>query len=107
MHGDHPLRAHIQEGLEGFLRAGVNAAIAVGAVGPNRQQGNVRLPALADLGKAIKIRGVTGMIEGVTASPEDVAAEAAMRVFEEASAPMLAGSHADIEAADRLGLPPL
>src|SRR6185312_13796973 len=107
VHGHHGGCAEIEEGAQGFLRAGVDAAIGVGEVSADGQEGNVRMEAAADFMEAVEPGGVTGVVDGGgCGSGDGVAAEAAMRVVEEARAPVLCGSRGDGKRIKRGGLPP-
>src|ERR1700733_1750029 len=89
VHGDHLPCAQVEKCLQRLLGTGMHAAIAIRTIGPDGQQGDLRLQTLADLGEAVKIRGVAGVVQGVTAAPDHVAAETPMRVLKEPRSPVL------------------
>ena len=61
----------------------------------------------SDLAKAGEISGVSGVVNGVLAAAQHVAAVAAVRILEDARSPMPRGHVRDVERAVAIGVPPL
>src|SRR5580698_10168335 len=85
----------------------MDSTIAVWPIGPYWQQGNLWFERLADVGEAIEVCRIAGVVEGMATTPNHVATEAPVRVLEKARPPVLGGRHRDLQAAHGLGLPPL
>jgi len=89
VHGNHDVCLQVQKGPESLFGAGVDGAVAIREVGADGEQGNVGVEAACDLGKAVEVCRVAGVIDRRTGCGCDhIAPEAAMRVVEHARAPM-------------------
>ena len=64
VHGDHGSGPKIDEGLEGFLRAGVHGAVAVRKVSADWQQRDLRTEPVGDVMEAVEVRRIPGVVEG-------------------------------------------
>src|SRR5208282_3174868 len=107
MHGHHPARFQIEEGAGGVGGAGMDVAELrriVGADGEERQFGR---EAATDFAEAGEVGGVSGVVDGVFAAAQHVAAVAAVRILEDARSPMARGDMGDVERAVAVGVPPL
>ena len=92
VHRNHEPGVEIKETLQRFFGAGVDRAVAVGKVSPDGQKRNVGLEAAADLGEAVEVGSVSGVVEsGCAGGLKDVAAESAMGIAEDAGAPVPGG----------------
>ncbi len=98
VHGDEgACGAEVEEGLQGLFGAGVDGAIAVGEVGTDGQQRDLRLQAMADLFETMEVGGVAGVVDAVAAAAQDVTAVVTVGVVEHARAPVAAGRHDDFD----------
>src|SRR5579885_2281854 len=92
VHGNHDFRAHIEKRAQGFLRAGVHGAIAVGQVCPNREEGDVGVKTPTYLGEAIEVSSISGVIDGRPCGTLDnISAETSMSIVEHARSPVTRG----------------
>lgn len=85
----------------------MHAAVAIREVGADREKSDIGREAAANLGEAVEVCGVAGVIDGVVVGSDDVASEAAVGVVEHARSPVATGSHGNAEAGDVEALPPL
>src|SRR5271166_939794 len=67
VHGDHPARFQIEEGLHGVGGAGVDVAKLWRIVGADRQQRDVGMEAASDFAKAVEVGRVSGVIDRMLA----------------------------------------
>ena len=88
MHGHHPARFEIKEGLHGIGRIGVDVAELRRIVSSNGQQGEVGREAASDFTEPRKIRSIPGVIHRVLARLQHEAAIPAMRIFQDPGSPM-------------------
>src|SRR6185437_10475587 len=101
------LRPKLKECANGVFGIHVDMEEAVGRIGADGQQGSLGNEATADLAETREVARVSGVIDRVRSVAENVTAEAAVRVVEDASSPMLRGRHGDFDASDFCGLPPV
>src|SRR5580658_5638502 len=88
VHGDHPARFEIDKGAHGVGGIGVDVAKLRRIVGANGEQGEFGSEAASDFAEAGEVGGVAGVIDGVFAGLENEAAVAAVRIFQNARAPV-------------------
>ena len=107
VHGDHPARVQVDEGLGGVGGTGVDVAEGGGIVGSDGKESEFGGEAFPDFAEAGEIGGVSGVIDGVLAGADDVASVTAVRVFEDAGSPVARGDVGDFESAFVVAVPPL
>jgi hypothetical protein len=107
VHGNHPTRFEVDEGAGGVGGIGVYVAKLLGIVGSDGKQREFRRKTAANLAEAVKVGRVAGVIDGVLAAAQDIAAITAVRIFDNAGSPMTGGDVGDIEGAMTIGVPPL
>ena len=107
VHGDHPAGFQIEEGLGGVGGTGMHVAELRRIVGADGQQRQFGREAASDFAEAVEVGGVSGVVDGVFAAAQHVAAVAAVRIFEDARSPMARGDVGDVERAVAIGVPPL
>ena len=107
MHGHHPAGVEIEEGANSVGRVGVHVAERRRVIRANGQQSDVGGEALADFAKAGEVRGVAGMIDRVLVIADDVAAVTAMRIFDNARAPMTGRNMGDGQGTMAVAVPPV
>lgn len=81
VHGDHPLGIQIQKRFGGIGWAGVDIAELLGIVSADGEQSQIGRQAASDFAKAVKVGGVSGVVDGVLAGAQNIAAIASMRIF--------------------------
>ena len=107
VHGHHPTRFEIEEGRDGISRAGVHVAECWRIVGSDGEQGEFGRQTAADLRKAAEICRIAGMVDGVFAAAQDVAAITAVGILNNAGAPMARGYVRDFKRTEFVRVPPL
>src|ERR1700731_404175 len=88
VHGNHPARFKVEESAHGVGGIGVDVAELRRIVGADGEQSELGGKAASDFAEAGEVRGVAGVIDGVLAGLQHKAAVAAVRIFQNASAPM-------------------
>src|SRR5258706_2555576 len=84
----HPARFQVEEGAGSVGRIGVHVAERRGIVGANGKQRQLRRQAPPDFAKARKVSPVSRVIDRVLPGPQYIASIAAMRIPEDARAPV-------------------
>lgn len=107
VHRDEALRAEVEEGQHGVFGAHVYATEAIGLIGADGKQGDLRRETRADFVEAGEVAGVSGVIDALGAVLQVVSTETAVGVAEDAGAPVLRGCRDDFDTADVCGLPPV
>lgn len=107
MHGHHPAGFEIEKGLSGVGGIGVDVAELRRVVGADGQQSKLRSKTTSDFAEAGEICGIAGVIDRVFAGLQHESPIAAVRVFQDAGAPVARRhvGHGDIAVAG--GLPPV
>src|SRR5437899_9759210 len=90
MHRDKPFGAEIAKDVHRFVRSHVNIAKGIRVIRPDREQGDLRGAAAANLLEAIRISAVAGVVNAASLVLEDKTAVAAVLVVKGARAPMFA-----------------
>jgi len=85
----------------------VDIAEAFGRIRANGEQGDVGREALANLAEAGEVGGVSGMVKGILSGAENVAAVAAVGIFQNARAPVAGGDVRDFQIALLVAGPPV
>lgn len=106
VHGDHPTGFEIEKSLHGIGGAGVDIAKLRRIVGTDGEQGQFGRQTAADFMEAFEIGSVAGVIDGVLAGAQDVSAIAAMRILEDARAPVAGGNVSDFKRSLFVAIPP-
>ena len=75
-------------------------------IGADGQERDIGMKALANLGKAVKVGRVTGMVDGIFAMGDDITAKSTMHVANDAGTPMLRGRVGDRQSAMSVFFPP-
>lgn len=107
VHRNHPAGLKIQKGFGGIRGIGVNVAKLRRVVGTDWQQSEFGRKATTDLAESGKICGVARVINRVFPALEDKASIAAVRIFENARAPMTRGHVRDGKIVVAGGFPPV
>src|SRR5215469_7036604 len=92
VHGHHPAGFQVEEGFGGVGGIGMNVAELWRVVGPDGKQGEFGRKTASDLAESGEISGIPGVIDGVLAGGQNEAAVAAMRILQDARAPMTGGN---------------
>ena len=95
MHRNHALCAKLEKGAHGFFRIHVHFASAGRIVGANGEQRDIDLVALANFAESIEVSGVAAMKDGATADLHHEAAEAAVRIVQDARTPVMTRGEGD------------
>src|SRR5690242_3339323 len=93
VHGHHPARTQVEKGAHRVCRAGVHVAKSGRIVGADGEQRQVRVKLTPNFAETGKIGGVAGVVNGVAFAFQNVAAVTAVRVLDNARAPV-PGRHA-------------
>src|SRR5690242_20068281 len=93
VHGHHPAGAQVEKGAHRVRWAGVHVAKGGRIVGADGKQRQLRVKLTANFAEAGKIGGVAGVVNRVAFTFQNVAAVAAVRVLDNARAPV-PGRHA-------------
>src|ERR1700690_4067095 len=107
MHGHHPAGVEIEKGAGSVGGAGVYVAELRRVVSADREERQFRRQPSSDLAKAREIRRVSGVIHGVLAAAQHIAAISSMRIFKNPRSPMPRGNVRDVERAVAIRVPPL
>src|SRR5207244_184981 len=86
---------------------GWQVAKARGIEGPDGQQSKIRREPTPDLSKSRKICSIAGVVDGVLAGAQHVPAIAAVRVFDNACAPVPRGHMCHSQVAMPIAVPPI
>src|SRR6266853_4145093 len=107
MHGDHPAGIQIEKGASGVGGTGVDIAKLRRIVGADGEQREFGRQAASDFAEAGEVRGVSSVVDGVFSAAQHVAAIAAVRILEDARAPVPRRDVSDVERAVAISIPPL
>jgi len=107
VHGNHPARFEVDEGSGSVGGIGVYVAKLLGIVGSDGKQREFRRQAAANLTETVKVSRIASVIDGVLAATQYVSAIAAVRILDNAGAPVAGGNVRDVESSVAIGVPPL